>query len=112
MDEIRTTRRANMSKQDKFRLQGEDAREQKELRSHTVAAIAQEVSKLNPQDIIHARYPPRRQDPDAEKALEGRMSGNSRWIQGRGENGRGQSNQHQQQDPRNQQQDPRNQQPR
>ncbi|KAF2856673.1 hypothetical protein T440DRAFT_5692 [Plenodomus tracheiphilus IPT5] len=100
MDEIRATRRANMSKQDKFRLQGEDAREQKELRGYTVAAVAHEVCKLNPLDIINAQVAPPRQDPDAQKALEGRMSGNSQWIQARGENGRGQSNQ--QQDPRNQ----------
>jgi len=101
MDEIRATRRANLSKQDKFRLQGEDAREQKELRSHIVAAIAHEVSKLNPQDIINAQSPPRRQGTDGEKALEGRMSGNTQWIQGRGESGRSQSNQ--QHDPRSQQ---------
>lgn len=99
MDEIRATRRSNMSKQDKFRLQGEDIREAKELRSHVISSIAQEVSKLSAQDIINAQVAPRRMDADAQKALEGRLSGNSQWIQARGENGRSQSNQ---QDPRNQ----------
>lgn len=101
MDEIRAMRRTNMSKQDKFRLQGEDLREGKELRGYVISSIAQEVSKLRAEDIINCRTPVRRQDADADKALEGRLSGNSQWIRARGEGGRGASNQ--QQDPRNQQ---------
>lgn len=99
MDEIRAIRRANMSKQDKFRLQGEDIREGKELRSYVISSIAYEVSKISADDIINAQVAPRRQDPDAQKALEGRLSGNTQWIRTRGEGGRGQPNQ---QDPRNQ----------
>jgi peptide-N4-(N-acetyl-beta-glucosaminyl)asparagine amidase len=102
MDEIRATRRSNMSKQDKFRLQGEDLREGKELRGYVISSIAQEVSKLRAEDIINGQPAPRRQDADADKALEGRMSGNSQWIQSRGEGGRGRPNH---QDPRL---DPRN----
>ncbi|KAH6878260.1 hypothetical protein J4E91_000164 [Alternaria rosae] len=98
MDEIRATRRANMSKQDKFRLQGEDIREAKELRQSVISSIAHAVSKLKPEDIINAQVT-RRLDPDAQKALEGRMSGNAQWIRARGEGGQGQQNQ---QDPRNQ----------
>jgi peptide-N4-(N-acetyl-beta-glucosaminyl)asparagine amidase len=98
MDEIRATRRNNMSKQDKFRLQGEDIREDRELRSNVISSIAHAVSKLTPQDIINAQVT-RRHDPDAQKALEGRMSGNQQWIRARGEGGQGQQNQ---QDPRNQ----------
>jgi peptide-N4-(N-acetyl-beta-glucosaminyl)asparagine amidase len=105
MDEIRATRRNNMSKQDKFRLQGEDLREAKELRSYVISSIAHEVSKIRAEDIINGQPVPRRQDADADKALEGRLSGNSQWIQARGEGGRGRPNH---QDPRNQ--DPRNQQ--
>ncbi|KAJ4374141.1 Protein png1 [Neocucurbitaria cava] len=99
MNEIRAMRRANMTKQDKFRLQGEDLREGKELRGYVISSIAQEVSKLSAEDIIRAQVAPRRQDSEAPKALEGRTSGNSQWIRARGEGGRGQPNQ---QDPRNQ----------
>ncbi|KAL6703786.1 Protein png1 [Coniothyrium glycines] len=102
MNEIREMRRSNMSKQDKFRLQGEDIREAKELRANVISSIAQAVSKLSAEDIINAQVMPRRQDADAQKALEGRMSGNSAWIRARGESGRQQ----------NQQQDPHNQHPR
>jgi peptide-N4-(N-acetyl-beta-glucosaminyl)asparagine amidase len=105
MDEIRAMRRNNMSKQDKFRLQGEDLREAKELRGYVISSIASEVSKLRAEDIISGSPAPRRQDADADKALEGRLSGNSQWINARGEGGRGRPNH---QDPRNQ--DPRNQQ--
>jgi peptide-N4-(N-acetyl-beta-glucosaminyl)asparagine amidase len=98
MDEIRVTRRNNMSKQDKFRLQGEDIREDRELRGNVISSIAHAVSRLRPEDIINAQVT-RRVDPDAQKALEGRMSGNQQWIRARGESGQGQQNQ---QDPRNQ----------
>jgi peptide-N4-(N-acetyl-beta-glucosaminyl)asparagine amidase len=100
MDEIRVLRRNNMSKQDKFRLQGEDLREGKELRSYAISSIAHGVSKIRAEDIINGQPVPRRNDPDADKALEGRLSGNSQWIQSRGEGGRGRPNH---QDPRNQQ---------
>jgi peptide-N4-(N-acetyl-beta-glucosaminyl)asparagine amidase len=99
MDEIRATRRSNMSKQDKFRLQGEDLRETKELYGYVISSIAHDISKLKPEDIVNGQAAPRRADPDAQKALEGRMSGNAQWIRARNEGGRGQSNQ---QDPRNQ----------
>ncbi|KAF1841732.1 uncharacterized protein K460DRAFT_293498 [Cucurbitaria berberidis CBS 394.84] len=99
MHEIRALRRNNLSKQDKFRLQGEDLREAKELRGYVISSIAHEVSKLSAEDIISGQVTPRRQDPDAQKALEGRTSGNSQWIRARNEGGRGQPNQ---QDPRNQ----------
>lgn len=98
MDEIRAVRRKDMSKQDKFRLQGEDLREAKELRGYVISSIAHDISKLRPQDIINGAVAPRRTDADGDKALEGRMSGNSQWIRARNEQGR-QSNQ---QDPRNQ----------
>lgn len=101
MDEIRAMRRNNMSKQDKFRLQGEDLREGKELRGYVISSIAHEVTKLSADDIANGHFTPRRQDPDDQKALEGRTTGNSLWIRARGEGGRGQPNQ---QDPRNQHQ--------
>lgn len=98
MDEIRAMRRNNMSKQDKFRLEGEDMRENRELRGYVMSSIAQEVSQIPVEDILSGRSS-RRLDPDAQKALEGRTSGNSEWIRARGEGGRGTPGQ----DPRNQQ---------
>ena len=100
MDEIRALRRNNMSKQEKFVLQGEDLREGKELRNNVITSIAHEVSKLRAEEIINGRLSVRRPDSDADKALEGRLSGNTQWVRARGEGGRGQPNQ---QDPRNQQ---------
>jgi peptide-N4-(N-acetyl-beta-glucosaminyl)asparagine amidase len=94
MDEIRAVRRKDMSKQDKFRLNGEDLRESKELRSYVISSIANDICRLKPQDIINGTAP-----QESNKALEGRMSGNQAWIRARNEQGRGQSNQ---QDPRNQ----------
>jgi peptide-N4-(N-acetyl-beta-glucosaminyl)asparagine amidase len=98
MDEIRAVRRKDMSKQDKFRLQGEDLRESKELRGYVITSIAHDICKLKPQDIINGA-PPRSNDAESDKALEGRMSGNAQWIRARNEQGRGRPNQ---QDPRNQ----------
>lgn len=94
MDEIRAVRRKDMSKQDKFRLNGEDLREAKELRGYVISSIAHDICRLKPQDIINGTPP-----QESDKALEGRMSGNQAWIRARNEQGRGQSNQ---QDPRNQ----------
>ena len=97
MSEIRAMRRNNMTKQDKFRLEGEDMREERELRNNVIASIAQQVCKINADDIISGRYTPR-SDTDGPKALEGRTSGNAQWIHARGEGGRGTPNQ----DPHNQ----------
>ncbi|KAF1933843.1 uncharacterized protein M421DRAFT_37 [Didymella exigua CBS 183.55] len=94
MDEIRAVRRKDMSKQDKFRLNGEDLREAKELHGYVISSIAHDICRLKPQDIINGTPP-----QESDKALEGRMSGNQAWIRARNEQGRGQSHQ---QDPRNQ----------
>jgi peptide-N4-(N-acetyl-beta-glucosaminyl)asparagine amidase len=98
MDEIRAMRRSNMSKQEKFRLEGEDMREDRELRGYVIQSIAQKVIKINAEDILNGRAAPR-SEAEAPKALEGRTSGNSQWIRARGEGGQGTPNQ---QDPRNQ----------
>lgn len=85
MHEIRALRRNNMSKQEKFRLQGEDIREGKELREYVIRAIAHDVSKLKASDIISAQAQSRpRPDPDAQKAAEARSS-NVQWNRTRNE---------------------------
>ncbi|KAF1966985.1 hypothetical protein BU23DRAFT_308707 [Bimuria novae-zelandiae CBS 107.79] len=87
MSEIRNMRRNNMGKQEKFHLEGEDMREDRELRQYVITSIAHQVSKINAEDIINGRTTARA-DPDAQKALEGRTSGNAQWIRSRGEQGR------------------------
>lgn len=99
MDEIRAMRRNNMSKHDKFRLEGEDMRENRELRNCVISSIAHEVSRMSVEDIIAGRSRHPRPDPDAQKAAEARTSGASEWIRSRGEGGRGTPNQ---QNPRDQ----------
>lgn len=93
MDEIRAMRRSNLSKQEKFRLEGEDMREDRELRQYVISSIANEVSKITPEDILNGSAATARPDPDAQKALESRTSGSTEWIRSRGEGGRGASNQ-------------------
>ena len=69
INEIRELRRKNMPKQEKFKLEGEDMRESKELRLFVAQSIAAEVCKIVPDDFIR---PGRRADPDAQKAAEAR----------------------------------------
>ena len=68
MDEIRHARRRNLDKEDKFRLEGEEMLETRELRHYYVSAITAEVARLVPSRV-------RTRDADAQKALEGRQSG-------------------------------------
>lgn len=102
MNELRAMRRSSKhSKQDKFRLEGEDMAEDRELRRYVAHQIAYEICKINPEDIIRGGQPTTsRPDPDAQKAAEGRQSGSTEWIRARGEGGAHNAHNPQNQPPR------------
>lgn len=98
LQEIRNIRRANMTKEERFRLEKEDAREDRELRSFVISSITQAVTELVPGPVPVAPIPaasqPSRRSPassdDTKTPAEmpGRQSGNAEWVAARGENGR------------------------
>lgn len=73
MDEIRALKRQNMPKQDKFKLEGEDMRENRELRQIVINSIAAEVCKIVPGEVYEGRST--RSSADSQKAAEARQSG-------------------------------------
>ncbi|KAF1990320.1 hypothetical protein K402DRAFT_226965 [Aulographum hederae CBS 113979] len=89
MDEIRAMRRQNLAKQEKFRLEGEDMRENRELRQLVVSSITAEVCKMFP-DALYQNSS--RSDPDAQKAAEARQNEAAERIRRRAEGGHGNPN--------------------
>ncbi|KAK7518950.1 hypothetical protein IWZ03DRAFT_160475 [Phyllosticta citriasiana] len=88
MNEIRALRRSKLTKNDKFRLEGEDMAEDRELRRYVAQQVAYEICKLNPEDILRGGSGSARPDPEAQKAAEGRQNGSAEWIRSRSESGR------------------------
>lgn len=74
--EIKAMRRRDMDKQERFRLNHEDMREDSELRKIIIESIAASVSRIVPDvdvsAIVGQKRP--RTDPDAQKAAESRRN--------------------------------------
>lgn len=102
-NEIRALRRASMGKEERFRLEKEDAREDRELRTYVVTGIAQSAtSALAAASTVEtatstetssrgsgARTPEDQKVP-AENPAGARQSGAAEWVAARGENGQSQ----------------------
>jgi peptide-N4-(N-acetyl-beta-glucosaminyl)asparagine amidase len=91
-NEIRNLRRSNMPKNERFRLEKEDSREDKELQGYVIASIAQSVvHNLRPVDPATMNNPyPQRTSEDQKLPAEqpaGRPSGAQEWVNARGEQG-------------------------
>jgi peptide-N4-(N-acetyl-beta-glucosaminyl)asparagine amidase len=96
MNEIRTLRRSNMPKEERFRLEKEDSREDRELRGYVITSIAESVvTGIRPDDRgmqmnqtnqsgIRPRTPDDQKRPAEQPA---RQSGNEEWVRARGEAG-------------------------
>lgn len=101
LNEIRTLRRSNMSKDDKFRLEKEDAREDRELRGYVVTSLAESVQRSVPPTVTATAASgsgtqsqrstiTRSASDDLKVAAEqpaGRQSGTEEWARARGEAG-------------------------
>lgn len=74
MHEIRSMRRRDMNKTDKFRLEGEDMREDQEFRQYLIEALAKDISRMLPGGT--------KVDPDLQKAIEQRES-DAQWLRTR-----------------------------
>jgi peptide-N4-(N-acetyl-beta-glucosaminyl)asparagine amidase len=96
MNEIRTLRRANMPKEERFRLEKEDSREDRELRGYVIRSIAESVvTGIRPDDqAMHmsqtSQTSTRPRTPEDQKRpaeQPARQSGNEEWVRARGEAG-------------------------
>lgn len=107
LEEIRHMRRSSLPKDEKFRLEGEDAREMRELRHHYVKEITNELSDIATSNFKQTQR--RRMSPseeaDAQKARESReqyparQTGDADWVASRGEDGGGNDQNHNAENP-------------
>ncbi|KAI4129996.1 MAG: hypothetical protein LQ347_003540 [Umbilicaria vellea] len=82
INEIRRLRREPLSKEDRHRLIREDQREERELRSYVVSALATEIERM-----IQPASPSTAST--AAPKLPARPTGAAQWMQARSENGVG-----------------------
>jgi peptide-N4-(N-acetyl-beta-glucosaminyl)asparagine amidase len=94
IQELKALRRANLSKDQRFRLEKEDLREDRELRGFVVASITQAVTNMVPGRATSvapvAVRPAASTNQDQKLPVEqpARQSGNAEWVAARRENGR------------------------
>lgn len=84
MDEIRSLRRRNMEKKDKFRLEGEDMREDREFRQFVIETLARDIAKMWPGGLGLQQQ----SDVDAQKAAEQRAE--AEWARQKEQSNRNQ----------------------
>lgn len=92
VNEIRSLRRTNMPKNERFRLEKEDAIEERELRGYVLTSITESVvHNLVPGTSAMSLNGQRPRTPEDQKVpaeqLAGRQSGAPEWVNSRGDGG-------------------------